>query len=130
DNPTPAELQQLTALWQQIQDFSKHLQGLSFTEIRTRLAGYEKQILQIVQQDAGSSTGSAVPSSSVPGQPTGTSSTGTGSTDSVAPIGSDQLTGTAPPSTVAPSAVDSTPPASPTDSGSTVPSTSPSPSGT
>jgi putative peptide zinc metalloprotease protein len=128
-NPSPAELQQLTALWQQIQDFSKHLQGLSFTEIRTRLAGYEKQILQIVQQDAGSSAGSAVPSQST-GLPTGTSSAGASSTDSVAPTGSDPLTGTVPASTVAPSAADSTPPATPTDSGSTVPSTSPSPSGT
>src|SRR6185437_4500113 len=109
DNPTPAELQQLTALWQQIQDFSKHLQGLSFTEIRTRLAGYEKQILQIVQQDAGSSTGSAVPSQST-GTPTGTSSTGTSSAGSVVPTGSDQLIGTVPPSTVAPCAVNTTPP--------------------
>src|SRR6185503_9707180 len=121
-------LQQLTALWQQIQDFSKHLQGLSFTEIRSRLAGYEQQILQIVQQDSGSSAGSATPSQST-GTPTGRLS-GTISTDSVAPTGSDQLTGTVPPSTVAPSGVDSTPPATPTDSGSPVPSTSPSPSGT
>ena len=50
DNPSPAELQQLTALWQQIQDFSRHLQGLSFTDIRNRLTGYEQQILNIVQQ--------------------------------------------------------------------------------
>ena len=74
-DPSPAELQQLTALWQQIQAFSRQLPGLSFAEIRSRLAGYEQQILQIVQQDAGSSTGSAVPSQST-GTPTGTSSTG------------------------------------------------------
>jgi putative peptide zinc metalloprotease protein len=129
DNPSPAELQQLTALWQQIQYFSTHLQGLSFTEIRSRLTGYEQQILQIVQQDSSSSTGSAVPSQSA-GTPTGTSATGTSSTDSVAPTGSDQLTSTVPASTVPPSAVDTTPPATPTNSGSTVPSTNPSPSGT
>ena len=124
NNPSPAEMQQLTALWQQIQDFSRHLQGLSFSDIRSRLTGYEQQILQIVQQDSGLPTGSAVPSQSA-GIPTGTSPT-----IGLTPSGSAQPTGTVPAGTVAPSGTISTAPVTPTDSGSVAPSISPSPSGT
>jgi putative peptide zinc metalloprotease protein len=129
DNPSQTELQQLTALWQQIQDFSKQLDGLSFNDIRNQLNGYEQQILQIIQQDSGSASASAVPSQST-GTPTGTDSTGV-----LAPGVSDQPTGTAPASTTPLSVTDSASPATPTgtetDPGASVePSTSPSPSGT
>jgi putative peptide zinc metalloprotease protein len=126
DNPSAAEVQQLTALWQQIQQFSEHLQGMSFTDIRNRLAGYEKQILDIIRTDAGTATpsagvsggasGSTAPGDS--GQPSGTVSGGV-PTSAVEPTGSAAATDTTPASS--PAGSDATTPAAtstPTPSGS------------
>ncbi|MFL6161817.1 MAG: hypothetical protein ACJ74U_06270 [Jatrophihabitantaceae bacterium] len=73
DNPNPTELQQLTALWQQIQQFSSHLQGLSFTDIRNRLTTFEQQILAIIGKDAATPGAGSSPSSSgsAPSAPSG-----------------------------------------------------------
>jgi putative peptide zinc metalloprotease protein len=125
-NPTPSEVQQLTALWQQIQLFSQHLQGLSFTDIRSRLTGYEQQILDIVRQDAGSPTDGSTASQS-PGAPGASPSDSIGST---APGESAQPTVSAPASTSPSSDTGSTAPATSaaTDATSS-PTASPSPTG-
>ena len=70
NDPSPAEAQQLTALWQQIQQFSSQLQGMSFTDIRNRLTGYEQQILDIISKNSPASTSSSASpslSGTVPG---------------------------------------------------------------
>src|SRR6185503_2942158 len=77
DQPSQAELQQLTALWQQIQQFGQHLQGMSFTDIRNRLTGYEQQIQAVLQQDSGlapTAGSSASPSAGEPSGPAGAGS--------------------------------------------------------
>ena len=131
DNPSPTEIQDLTALWQQIQDFSRHLQGMSFTDIRNRLAGYEQQILDIIHQDSGSSANPSTSPGSSSSPPSGSSST-----DSAAPSGSDSG-GTAPAGPVDSATSGSSPAPTGTGSGAAqtdasttaAPSESPSPTG-
>ena len=133
DTPGPAEVQDLTALWQQIQDFSRHLQGMSFTDIRNRLAGYEQQIRDIISKDSGSPANP----STAPGSPSGLPG-GSASAASTAPSSPSGPTGTVPagPAGSTTSADTSSAP-SDTSSGSTqtgastpaAPSESPSPSG-
>lgn len=124
DNPSAAEVQDLNALWQQIQDFSRHLQGLSFTDIKNRLDGYEQQIMDILGKDSGSSAGP----STAPGSSSGVPSGSAGSTDSANPTSSG--TGSSEPSGTAPAASSGSGEAGPsaTPSGSTTPSDSSAPS--
>ena len=125
NNPSATELQQLTALWQQIQQFSQHLRGLSFTDIRNRLTDYERQIMAIIKQDSGPATGTSSSASSSAGAPAATDSS------TVDPSGAATPASSAPPSDRASSGTDSTAPASPSgsDTGAATPSASPSPSG-
>jgi putative peptide zinc metalloprotease protein len=87
-DPSAAETQQLTALWQQIQQFGSHLQGLSFTDIRNRLTAYEQQILDIISKNSS-------PSDSTSASP-GASTTAPTATDSATAPGSTDPTGTVP----------------------------------
>ncbi|MFL6136218.1 MAG: hypothetical protein ACJ74O_00245 [Frankiaceae bacterium] len=124
-----AAMRQLAQVWQQIQAFGSHLGGLTFAQIRSRLAAYEQQILTIARPDlatpaAPAPTGSATvsltpgasgaPSASTtptasapaatgsPGEPTSAAPTGS-------PTGSPSATtsGTGSAEPVAPSATSS-----------------------
>jgi putative peptide zinc metalloprotease protein len=126
DQPSQAEVQQLAALWQQIQQFGQHLQGMSFTDIRNRLTDYEQQIQAVLQQDSGLAP-TAVSSAS----PLPSGSDGAGTSGSATPGESGQPIPSTPTSTVPPSSTDS---AVPSDAGSSpvdtpTPSASPTPSG-
>jgi putative peptide zinc metalloprotease protein len=81
-DPSAAETQQLTALWQQIQQFGSHLQGMSFTEIRDRLTAYEQQILDIISRNSAPSASSSASPGVSTSAPEATGSAGaSGSTD-------------------------------------------------
>ncbi len=73
-NPNPTEARALGALWSQIQAFSKHLAGLSYSEIHARLTTYEQQILDVIKQY----TPSAVPGTATT-SPAGAVATNNGS---------------------------------------------------
>jgi putative peptide zinc metalloprotease protein len=95
-------MQQLTALWRQIEAFGRHLRGLTFAQIRARIASYERQILAIVRPDltnppAPSPSPSLSVSSSVSAteSPTGSPPAGASTTASVAPTASASDTGSA-----------------------------------
>jgi putative peptide zinc metalloprotease protein len=123
DQPSQSEVQQLTALWQQIQQFGQHLQGLSFTDIRDRLTGYEQQIQAVLQQDSGlppASGSTPVPSPSV--------SDSAVTSDSATPAESGQPIPTVPTSP-APSSDTSSAGAGSSTVDSATPSASPSPTG-
>ena len=64
DKPSAATVARLDALWARIQEFSQHLEGLSATQIRTRLRGYEEEIAAVVGGTRAPGTPSAAPSSS------------------------------------------------------------------
>ncbi|HJQ43525.1 MAG TPA: hypothetical protein VJ831_10605, partial [Jatrophihabitantaceae bacterium] len=76
ENPSADMVTALNALWQQIADFSKNLEGLSFQEIHDRLVEYETQIVDVIQQYApasasvSSSAGVAVSGAVVSGSST------------------------------------------------------------
>ncbi|HEU5269064.1 MAG TPA: M50 family metallopeptidase [Jatrophihabitans sp.] len=128
DTPSQSELQQLETLWQQIQQFSQHLQGMSFTDIQNRLTGYEQQIMDVLRQD-GSATSSSAASQSA-GAPSGTAPNDSTTPDPTAsPGSSDTGQPSVPDSSVAPSDAGSSTAPSDTVTGST-PTASPSPSGT
>jgi len=103
--PSQSELQALTALWQQIQQFGQHLQGLSFAEIHARLTQYEQQITDLLKQDAGqpaSPSASATPSGSSDTASPGASDSGaapvdgaSGSSEGAGSSGSAGSSGTA-----------------------------------
>jgi putative peptide zinc metalloprotease protein len=129
DQPSQAETQQLTALWQQIQQFSQHLQGMSFTDIRNRLTRYEQQILSILQQDSGAAPSASSSSGSSAAVPSDPASAGT-----LTPGESGQPTPTAPASSIPSSGTVATAPVSSSGAGSGAtdsasPSGSPSPTG-
>jgi putative peptide zinc metalloprotease protein len=86
DHPSLALVEQLAVLWQQIADFSKHLQGLSLQQIHDRLEAYEQQIAALVQQYAPAASASASAA---------TSSASTGGTSGAAVAGTGAATGTA-----------------------------------
>ncbi len=121
-DPSASEVQDLNTLWSQIQEFSKHVQGLSFTEIQARLDSYEQQILDIIKKDspAAGASSSATPSGS--GSASGTPTAGDDSTagSTAAPTGDPGVSGSA----SAPAASDSTS-SSELTSGSSTPAPSP-----
>jgi putative peptide zinc metalloprotease protein len=122
-SPGASTAARLAALWTQIRAFGRHVSSFSLAEIRSRIHRYERQILQILQPLAAtSSAGVAAPSpasassgSTVPGSPAlGTSTAGAGRPD---PSGSGQ--GADPPTSAAPSPSETTaPPTSASESGS------------
>jgi putative peptide zinc metalloprotease protein len=66
--PTPQEIRDINALWAQIQAFGRHLQGLPFNVIRAVLAGFERQIIAVIQRDSGGVAPKVVsPTTSAPG---------------------------------------------------------------
>ncbi|MGR6322619.1 hypothetical protein Q2K19_12485 [Micromonospora soli] len=108
----------LTALWQEIEEFGQHLQGLSPQQIQARLEGYRARIAAVIEQDpaVAANAGST---------PTGTAATpmpteGT----TLSPSDATSMAPSAPagPTTPAPE----TPVPSPAGSGSTSPAASPS----
>jgi putative peptide zinc metalloprotease protein len=136
DHPGPAEVQDLAALWQQIQDFSKHLQGMSFTDIRNRLASYEQQIRDIISKDSGSSANPSTAPSSPSGVPsesasaTSTAPGGAGASGSGSSGGTDtDPSGTAPAGSSAPSDPEATDSSAGSADTNASPSSSPSASG-
>jgi putative peptide zinc metalloprotease protein len=123
-DPSAGEVADLNALWSKIEDFSKHLRGLSFSEIQARLASYERQILDVLKRYAPATATSTTSTAS----PTTSPSTGVPSqSDSVQPSGSPVDSPSQPESSVAPdesataseSGIES---ASPTESVSSTPS--------
>jgi len=59
EQPTAQQVAALEALWNQISAFSNNIQGLSFTQIRTALRGYEKQLTDLIQSFAPSASASS-----------------------------------------------------------------------
>jgi putative peptide zinc metalloprotease protein len=85
--PSAAEAKELAALWQTIQEFSKHLVGLSFAEIHDRLVQFEKQILDIIEKHAPERTATTPASGSVPSETAVGPAESAGLGGSEAPIG-------------------------------------------
>jgi putative peptide zinc metalloprotease protein len=118
-----AGTQKLDDIWAQLQDFAKNIDGVPLSELRARLTDFESQILGVVQQAGGTTTG-----------------TDAGTTASTAPVATDGSGGTtapggaaatngAPASTAAtgqpaPATTDSPTPAAPPPSTEPAPTTS------
>ena len=108
DDPSPELVDGLAQLWQQIDAFSKHLQGLTFQQIHDQLAQYEQQIVELIQKYAPSAsassavaTGNASASTSVSVSGSGIATSGVstdvaGATDAATATSSGAATSSAP----------------------------------
>ncbi|WP_211361837.1 hypothetical protein [Pseudonocardia cypriaca] len=66
DGPlSDAAMAELTALWEQIEAFGAQIPDVPLSEIQSRLDGFERQILQVIEKDQGPLT----PPAPQPGQP-------------------------------------------------------------
>jgi putative peptide zinc metalloprotease protein len=76
--PLAQEKADLDALWQEIQAFSQHMQGLSLAQIQTRLHDYEQQIRTVI-------TKYSSPNPASPASPATPGTEGSAPTSSIAP---------------------------------------------
>ena len=115
DGPlSDSALKQLTDLWARVSDYGRTLQGRSLSEIRAQLTQFEREILAVLVESAGSSssgTAEATPTASPSTGQSPTASPGAAATEPSAPSTSAGGTPT--------SATTSTPDPSPTPSGTT-----------
>jgi putative peptide zinc metalloprotease protein len=140
---TPQAKARLQQLWAQIMFFSRHMKGMSFDEIQSRIADYEKQIVTIVKPElppltSTSTSDSPTPSPSTsltPGlagtYPSATPSdvTSAGAAESGTPTDSASSSDSATPSQSSSESPSSSSSPSASDSQSASPSSSDTPSG-
>jgi putative peptide zinc metalloprotease protein len=63
-------MEQLSALWAEIDEYGRNLQNVPLSEVQSRLEAYKEQIIAIVQADPSATTdGAAGPSRLAPTQP-------------------------------------------------------------
>ncbi len=134
----------LTAVWQQVLAFGRTITDVPLDQIRSTLAGYEQQIIDIVRAENGDAAPAPAPTATVSpstttgsGTPSGSATAGTASSapSSPAPAGpaasrSPSPAGTATDGTSGAGSTGAPAGGTPTSSGSASPSASTSPSGT
>lgn len=121
---SPAAMAELDAVWAQIEAFGRDIRSVPLAELQNRLTVFERQILDIVQRDAGAAPAAASPEPSAPVTPAPEATTSTAPAETASPAGAT-ATGDASPSpsdTASPPASDtSSPTPSPTATAAATP---------